>query len=86
MQGPSKNKEENSFTEGKRKSGGLCKQRVLGFSLAECFQEVFPLPVGAVLSLQGMRAPLSGLQTVQLKVCLIIFFNHYPRKPRDEKI
>ena len=39
VQGPSKNEEENSFTEGKRKSGGLCKQRVLGFSLAESFQE-----------------------------------------------
>ena len=39
VQGPSKNEKENSFIKGKRKSGGLCKQRVLGFSLAESFQE-----------------------------------------------
>ena len=64
---PKQQGKEDAFIEGKRKLGGLSKQRVPGFSLAESLpgkKRRLSFSCWALLSSQGMRAPLSSLPTL----------------------
>ena len=61
-----------TFYRGERKSGGLCKQRGSGFSLAESLQErtVFLLPTGLCYGHRGWALPF----LVSWGFCLFFFF------------
>ena len=58
---------ENAFIEGTESWESQSKQRVNGFSLAESLpgkKGIFPIRVGFLLSLRGLRASPSGFLTL----------------------
>ena len=85
VQVPALQGKEIAFIEGKRKLEGCSKQRVKGFSLAESLPGEKRSPSSscwALLSLQGVRAPPTGLPTLfNCGFCLLIFLQKQPKFP-----